>query len=71
MSKGAKIIDRAILGLDFHNIVVNGKSYVITPPTIARIAGAGGYLTEVDDIKDLKDVFNSLKDIKNAAKALS
>jgi len=71
MSKGAKIIDSAILGLDFRNVVVNGKAYVIMPPTIARIAGAGFYLTGFDDIKDVKDVFNSLKDIKNAAKALS
>jgi len=71
MSKGAKIIDRAILGLDFRNVVVNGKAYVIMPPTIARIAGAGFYLTGFDDTKDVKDVFNSLKDIKNAAKALS
>lgn len=71
MSKGAKLIDSAILGMDYRNVVVNGKAYAIMPPTIAKIAGAGYYLSGFDDIKDVKDVFNSVKDIGKAAKALS
>lgn len=71
MSKGAKLVDSAILGMDFRSVVVNGKAYVIMPPTIARIAGAGCYLSDFDEVKDVKDIFNLLKDIGNAAKALS
>lgn len=71
MSKGAKIVDSAILGMDLRSVVVNGKAYMIQPPTIARIAGAGYYLSGFDEVKDVKDIFNSLKDIGNAAKALS
>lgn len=71
MSKGAKLINSAILGMDYRNVVVNGKAYVIMPPTIAKIAGVGLYLSGFDDIKDIKDIFNSLKDIGKAAKALS
>lgn len=71
MSKGAKIVDSAILGMDLRSVVVNGKAYMVAPPTIARIAGAGYYLSGFDEVKDVKDIFNSLKDIGNAAKALS
>lgn len=71
MSKGAKIVDSAILGMDMRSVVVNGKAYMIMPPTIARIAGAGYYLSAFDEARDVKDIFNSLKDINNAAKALS
>lgn len=71
MSKGAKIVDSAILGMDLRSVVVSGKAYMIQPPTIARIAGAGYYLSGFDEVKDVKDIFNSLKDIGNAAKALS
>lgn len=71
MSKGAKIVDSAILGLDIVSVVVHDKVYMITPPTIKRIAGAGYYLSDFDEVKDVKDIFHSLKDIDNVAKALS
>lgn len=32
--KAAKIVNSAILGMDFRTVVVAGKAYVIKPPTI-------------------------------------
>ena len=40
----AKIVNSSIIGADFKTIVINNKSYVISPPTIHKIAGAGCYL---------------------------
>lgn len=53
--EGAKIVSSAILGMDFKVVVVAGKSYVIAPPTIKRLAGAGYWLSSIkgDTIKDV------------------
>ena len=45
--EGAKIVSSAILGMDFKVVVVAGKSYVIAPPTIKRLAGAGYWLSSI------------------------
>ena len=44
MEKASKIVSAAVLGKDFETVFVNGKAYVIHPPTIHKIAGAGYYL---------------------------
>ena len=51
----AKIVSSAILGMDFKVVMVAGKSYIITPPTIKRLAGAGYWLSGIkgDTIKDI------------------
>lgn len=67
----AKIVNSSIIGSDFKTIVVNDKSYIISPPTIHRIAGAGYYLANFPECNTLHDILVSLKDMDNAAHALS
>ena len=67
----AKIVNSAILGLDFKAIIVAGKMYVITPPTIKKLAGAGYWLSDIGKGESIKDVLLSLNDAEKFAKALS
>ena len=67
----AKIVNSSIIGADFKTIVINNKSYVISPPTILKIAGAGCYLAEFPECNTFHDVLSSLKDMDNVAHALS
>lgn len=67
----AKIVNSSIIGSDFKTIVVNNKSYIISPPTIHRIAGAGYYFANFHECNTLHDILVSLKDMDNAAHALS
>ena len=67
----AKIVNSSIIGSDFKTIVVKNKSYIISPPTIHRIAGAGYYLANFPECNTLHDILVSLKDMDNAAHALS
>lgn len=68
----AKIVNSAILGMDFKNCIVNGKTYTIYPPTIRKLAGAGYYLSDLTDCgESVKDAIASLKDLNNLAYALS
>lgn len=71
MNQGARIVSDAIIGNDFKVVVVNGKSYIIYPPTIHKIAGAASYLSNVGKIENLEDIFRSMKDTPNASHALS
>lgn len=67
----AKIVSSALLGMDFKTVVVNGKAYTITPPTIHRIAGMGYWLADFAGEGDLETVLSAIKDVGNAARALS
>ena len=69
--KAAKIVNGAILGMDYKTVTVNGKVYVIYPPTIKKLAGAGYYLSNINNGVTLKDVISSLGDTEMAAHALS
>lgn len=69
--KAAKIVNGAILGMDYKTVTVNGKVYVIYPPTIKKLAGAGYYLSNINNGVTLKDVICSLGDMEMAAHALS
>jgi hypothetical protein len=72
MEKNAtKIVAGAIVGLDFKVVVVNGKAYAIHPPTIAKIAGATSYLSDIEGGETLQDILMSLTSIESATKALS
>lgn len=66
-----KIVSRAVLNMDFKTVVVNGKVYTIMPPTIHKIAGAGYYLSSLAKCDGLSDIMTALKDMKDAARALS
>lgn len=72
MEKNAtKIVAGAIVGIDFKVVVVNGKAYAIHPPTIAKIAGAASYLSDIEGGETLQDILMSLTSIESATKALS
>lgn len=69
--KASKIINAAVLGKDFETVFVGGKSYVIFPLTIHKIAGAGYYLSDLKDSGTVMDMIRSLKDVETASRALS
>lgn len=72
MEKNAsKIINAAVLGKDFETVFVNGNVYVIHPPTIHKIAGAGYYLCDLKEAVTVMDMLRSLKDVEMASHALS
>ena len=56
----ARIVTSAILGMDFETVIVNGKTYIVTPPTIKRLAGAGYYLSNINEGKSVRDLLLSL-----------
>lgn len=66
--EATKLINGAILGFDGEPVVINDKVYIINPPTIAKIAGAAYWLTDLDGSDSL---IGSLKNIESASKALS
>lgn len=70
-NEGARMVASAIVGLDYRIIVVNDKSYIIHPPTIAKIAGATYWLCEAGDGKTLREILVSLSKSENLTKALS
>ena len=67
----SKIINAAVLGKDFETVFVNGNVYVIYPPTIHKIAGAGYYLCDLKEAVTVMDMLRSLKDVEMASRALS
>lgn len=67
----AKIVSSAILGMDFKVVIVNGKSYTVTPPTIKKIAGAAYWLSDVKDGKDIRELLASINNVEPLAHALS
>lgn len=73
MSKASKLISQAITGEDYALAYLNGKSYVIFPPTIKRLAGAISCISdlELDDKATLKETFLSCKDCTAYCRALS
>lgn len=66
-----KIVSSAILGMDFKVVIVNGKSYVITPPTIKKIAGAAYWLSDIKDGNSIRELLASINNIDFLAHALS
>mgnify|MGYP000597899136 CR=1 FL=1 len=68
MEKASKIVSAAVLGKDFETVFVNGKAYVIHPPTIHKIAGAGYYLSDLKDGITVMDMLRSLKDVDTASR---
>ena len=70
-NNASKIVSSSLLGKDFETVVVNGKAYVINAPTIHRIAGAGYYLSGLEECKTVMDMLRSLKDVGAASRALS
>ena len=70
-NNAAKIVSSAIIGADVGTITVNGKRYVIMPPTIKKIAGAAYWLSDIQEAKTLKEMFMSINNVEALAHALS
>lgn len=68
--KASLLVSSAVLGMDFKTVLVNNKTYIILPPTIKKIAGAGYYLSEIKDAESIRDVLLTLS-TDSAAHALS
>ena len=71
MSKASKLVADAILGKDSVTIMVNGKTYCISPPTIIKLVKAAKYLNSFEEGKTLAEVLGMLKNLDDACKALS
>lgn len=71
MSKASKLVADAILGEDSVTIMVNGKTYCISPPTIIKLVKAAKYLDSFEECKTLAEVLCMLKNLDDACKALS
>ena len=71
MSKASKLVADAILGEDSVTIMVNGKTYCISPPTIIKLVKAAKYLNSFEEGKTLAEVLGMLKNLYDACKALS
>lgn len=56
--------------MDFKVVMVNGKSYIVTPPTIKKLAGAGYWLSSIKG-DTIKEVFLSKENPEAFAHALS
>lgn len=68
---GAKLVAGAVLGMDYRIVLVNGKSYMVSPPTIHRLAGAAYWLSDLSDGATLRDMLTTFSRMENVAKALS
>ena len=69
--KASKLVSAAILGLDGETVIVAGRAYYVSPPTIKKIAQAAYYLSDVQEATTLRDLFVSMGEIKGACSALS
>lgn len=68
-SNAAKIVSGAVLGIDYRSVTVNGRLYVIMPPTIRRIAGAAYRLSSVGGT--MGEILASRDSVEAFAQALS
>ena len=71
MSKASKLVADAILGEDSVTIMVNGKTYCISPTTIIKLVKAAKYINSFEEGKTLAEVLGMLKNLYDACKALS
>ena len=71
MSKASKLVADAILGEDTVTIIVNGRVYYVSPPTIIKLVKAAKYLNSFEEGKTLAEVLGMLKNLNDACKALS
>lgn len=72
MENGVYLVSSAILGMDCESVMVDGKVYVIHPPTIERLAGAMVHLSKMDvGGATIAEALSGMKDIACAAHALS
>lgn len=66
-ARAAHVVASSILGLDAQSVIIAGRVYIISPPTIRRLAAAAVYLAELDD----RTPVATLQTLKPACQALS
>lgn len=71
VKNAARLVSSALLGMDYKTVVVAGNAYVITPPTIKRIAGAAYHLSEMGEGGTVRDVLKSVNSADKLSRALS
>ncbi|MBQ0073612.1 MAG: hypothetical protein KBT34_05420 [Prevotella sp.] len=67
----AKMVSEALLGVDGQEITIKGKVYIINPPTIKQIVGAGRYLAEFGDEGTTGDFIKKFQKFDGICKAVS
>lgn len=70
-ARAARLVTAAMLGLDYRTVVVAGKAYTVTPPTIRRIAGAAYHLSALGEGSTLRDALLAMRDAEAMARSLS
>lgn len=70
-TQAANLVSSAIFGMDFTTVVVNGKAYVIMPPTISKLAGVGYYFSKIGEGETTRELLQTLETIENASCVLS
>lgn len=72
MNKGASLVADAVLGEDFKVVVLGGKAYKVSPPTIATICKGIHYLSLIDKTTSGKEDLEKVRnDLENILKGLS
>ena len=71
MSEASKVVAASIVKADFVTVVVASKAYVVLPPTIHKLAGAGLYLSGFSEEESLHDIIKSINDADKLSLALS
>lgn len=72
MNKGARLVADAVLGEDFKVVVLGGKAYKVSPPTIATICKGIQYLSLIDKTTSGKEDLEKVRnDLENILKGLS
>jgi hypothetical protein len=71
MNEAAKIVSAAVIGYDCRRVLVANRSYLITPPTIHRLAGAAHFLADCKDADTVGELLRELADIGKLCRALS
>lgn len=66
-----KIVSGAVVGLDCETALINGKVYIINPPTIAKMAGAGYYLSNLGEFSSIGEILQKMENFDAYAHALS
>lgn len=70
-AKAARLVSEVLLGTKEKKITVNGKEYILKPPTIHQLAGAAHYLSDLEGGETFEDTVRQMKSLQSACVALS
>ena len=70
-TQAAQLVSSAIAGMDFATVIVNGKVYVIMPPTIYKLSSVGYYFSQLGEGETVRDLLLTIGSIDKLACILS